>query len=319
MLNLGAWNKQKTDLLTVTQSFTFTIFTHSYKWNVKGWPGYDRVVQERGFGWVDKAQCFRSARQNGAAGSSPDFSRVFSWYLVSFSWHLSRIIFSCTTMSYHSYECLKLRTFNSESRSKAPYLACSSKHLKNYDKANSLQATRPVWLLRAKKDNAQTIRFLCSLSNGWRTCKCIHISKPLTVWMGAWHITGRLSRGVHPIHRRQRKGSDRAYDRQRVVLDHRVHSTIGWRADCWKDCSRNRCTKKTLHASCEQLRAILTNYTYGNLLLWTKKSHHGDASCAIEESAGGFCCGASMREVAAVASRVRSRFRSWIKHRDSSI
>ena len=30
-----------------------------------------------GFGWVDKAQCFRSARRFGAAGSSPDFSRVF--------------------------------------------------------------------------------------------------------------------------------------------------------------------------------------------------------------------------------------------------
>ena len=30
-----------------------------------------------GFGWVDKAQCFRSARRFGAAGSSPDFSRGF--------------------------------------------------------------------------------------------------------------------------------------------------------------------------------------------------------------------------------------------------
>ena len=30
-----------------------------------------------GFGWVDKAQCFRSARRFGAVGSSPDFSRVF--------------------------------------------------------------------------------------------------------------------------------------------------------------------------------------------------------------------------------------------------
>ena len=30
-----------------------------------------------GFGWIDKAQCFRSARWFGAAGSSPDFSRVF--------------------------------------------------------------------------------------------------------------------------------------------------------------------------------------------------------------------------------------------------
>ena len=31
-----------------------------------------------GFGWVDKAQCFRSARRFSAAGSSPDFSRGFS-------------------------------------------------------------------------------------------------------------------------------------------------------------------------------------------------------------------------------------------------
>ena len=31
-----------------------------------------------GFGWVDKAQCFQSARRFGAAGSSPDFSRGFS-------------------------------------------------------------------------------------------------------------------------------------------------------------------------------------------------------------------------------------------------
>ena len=30
-----------------------------------------------GFGWVDKAQCFRSARRFSAAGSSPDFSRGF--------------------------------------------------------------------------------------------------------------------------------------------------------------------------------------------------------------------------------------------------
>ena len=30
-----------------------------------------------GFGWVDKVQCFRSARRCGAVGSSPDFSRVF--------------------------------------------------------------------------------------------------------------------------------------------------------------------------------------------------------------------------------------------------
>ena len=32
-----------------------------------------------GFGWVDKAQCFRSARRFGAVGLRPDFSRVFSW------------------------------------------------------------------------------------------------------------------------------------------------------------------------------------------------------------------------------------------------
>ena len=31
-----------------------------------------------GLGWVDKAQCFRSARRFDAAGSSPDFSRGFS-------------------------------------------------------------------------------------------------------------------------------------------------------------------------------------------------------------------------------------------------
>ena len=30
-----------------------------------------------GFGWVEKAQCFRSARRFGAAGLSQDFSRVF--------------------------------------------------------------------------------------------------------------------------------------------------------------------------------------------------------------------------------------------------
>ena len=31
-----------------------------------------------GFGWVDKAQCFRSARRFSATGSSPDFSGDFS-------------------------------------------------------------------------------------------------------------------------------------------------------------------------------------------------------------------------------------------------
>ena len=30
-----------------------------------------------GFGWVDKVQCFRSARRFGGVGSSPDFSRIF--------------------------------------------------------------------------------------------------------------------------------------------------------------------------------------------------------------------------------------------------
>ena len=36
-----------------------------------------------GFGWVDKAQGFQSARRFGAVGSSPDFSRVFQgiWLL----------------------------------------------------------------------------------------------------------------------------------------------------------------------------------------------------------------------------------------------
>ena len=57
-----------------------------------------------------------------------------------------------------------------------------------------------------------------------------------------------------------------------------------------------------------------------NLLPWPKKENHpGDASCDIEESAAWFHCDASMREVAAVTSRVRSRFRSWIKLHDSSI
>ena len=41
-----------------------------------------------------------------------------------------------------------------------------------------------------------------------------------------------------------------------------------------------------------------------------KKNHRGDASCDIEESAVWFHCDASMREVAAVASRVRLQFRS---------
>ena len=33
-----------------------------------------------GFGWVDKAQCFRSARRFGAVGSSPDFSGFFTTF-----------------------------------------------------------------------------------------------------------------------------------------------------------------------------------------------------------------------------------------------
>ena len=50
-----------------------------------------------------------------------------------------------------------------------------------------------------------------------------------------------------------------------------------------------------------------------------KKNHCGEASYDIKEFAVWFRCDASMREVAAIASRVRSRFRSWIKHPDSSI
>ena len=33
-----------------------------------------------GFGWVDKAQCLRSARRFGAVGSSPDFSGFFTTF-----------------------------------------------------------------------------------------------------------------------------------------------------------------------------------------------------------------------------------------------
>ena len=48
----------------------------------------------RGFGWVDKAQCFRSARWIGAAASSLDFSRVFFFFFFFLrhlaSRHLSR-------------------------------------------------------------------------------------------------------------------------------------------------------------------------------------------------------------------------------------
>ena len=62
-----------------------------------------------GFGWVDKAQCFRSARRFGAAGSSPDFSRVFSWHGASRP--LSWTFFQCTLLSYPgqpSYSCISL-------------------------------------------------------------------------------------------------------------------------------------------------------------------------------------------------------------------
>ena len=63
-----------------------------------------------------------------------------------------------------------------------------------------------------------------------------------------------------------------------------------------------------------------SSYYFMVLLPWPKKNNHPcDASCDIEESAVWFRCDASMREVAAVASRVRSRFRSWIKLHDSSI
>ena len=51
-----------------------------------------------GFGWVDKAQCFRSARRFGAAGLSPDFSRGFSRHGASRP--LSWTFFQCTLLSY---------------------------------------------------------------------------------------------------------------------------------------------------------------------------------------------------------------------------
>ena len=51
-----------------------------------------------GFGWVDKAQCFRSARQFGAAGSTPDFSRGFSRHGAPRP--LSWTFFQCTLPSY---------------------------------------------------------------------------------------------------------------------------------------------------------------------------------------------------------------------------
>ena len=51
-----------------------------------------------GFVWVDKAQCFRSARRFGAAGSSPDFSRGFSRHGAPSP--LSWTFFQCTLLSY---------------------------------------------------------------------------------------------------------------------------------------------------------------------------------------------------------------------------
>ena len=53
-----------------------------------------------GFGWVDKAQCFRSARRFGAAGSSPDFSRVFhDMALLGLCLELSFNILYCRTQA----------------------------------------------------------------------------------------------------------------------------------------------------------------------------------------------------------------------------
>ena len=52
-----------------------------------------------GFGWVDKApQCFRSAWQFGAAGSSPDFSRVF--HGMALLCLCQETLFPCTILSY---------------------------------------------------------------------------------------------------------------------------------------------------------------------------------------------------------------------------
>ena len=53
-----------------------------------------------GFGWVDKAQCFRSARRFGAAGSSPDFSRVFrDMALLGLCLELSFSVLYCRTQA----------------------------------------------------------------------------------------------------------------------------------------------------------------------------------------------------------------------------
>ena len=55
-----------------------------------------------GFGWVDKAQCSRSARRFGAVGSSPDFSRYFSRHLASrYSSHV--LVLQCRTQAHSSY------------------------------------------------------------------------------------------------------------------------------------------------------------------------------------------------------------------------
>ena len=51
-----------------------------------------------GFGWVDKAQCFRSLRRFGAAGSSPDFSRVF--HGMALPGLCLETLFPCTILSY---------------------------------------------------------------------------------------------------------------------------------------------------------------------------------------------------------------------------
>ena len=51
-----------------------------------------------GFGWVDKAQCFRSARRFGATGSSLDFSRVF--HDMALLGLCLETFFQCTILSY---------------------------------------------------------------------------------------------------------------------------------------------------------------------------------------------------------------------------
>ena len=51
-----------------------------------------------GFGWVDKAQCFRLAKRFGAAGSSPDFSRLF--HDIALQGLCLETFFQCTILSY---------------------------------------------------------------------------------------------------------------------------------------------------------------------------------------------------------------------------